>query len=219
MAAPLTEDSAKAEAGNKALAILQAAVKVFSRRGPAGARIEEIARTAGVGKGTIYGYFSSKDDLFEQVILFAVDTQVALVSQALQAGVSLRASLEGALQASFQLVADHHAMVRVVIDNPTGGPSRDLRRALLQRQQRLLAAVQESIRRHGTVTGGREAPGQAAGDNKSVLAAHIFVGVLQTLSVGRLLLEEPSAAIDPALALPAPELARAAVDLLLQGLE
>lgn len=192
----------------KALAILKAAVKVFSRHGPAGARVEEIAREAGVGKGTIYEYFSSKDDLFERMILFAVDTQLDVVSRALAEGASLRESLVGALLASFQLVEEHHALVRVVIDNPTGGPSHELRQALLQRQQQLLVAVQDTLRRHGA-RGGRD---------DHVLAAHMFLGVLQTLSVARLLLRDPSAAIDPTLARPAAEVAQSAVDVLLQGL-
>ncbi|MGH2404024.1 MAG: TetR/AcrR family transcriptional regulator [bacterium] len=43
--------------------ILQAAVRVFARRGYATATIEDIARAAGVAEGTIYNYFRSKEDL------------------------------------------------------------------------------------------------------------------------------------------------------------
>lgn len=44
--------------------IAGAALEVFARRGFAAATIEEIARAAGLGKGTVYQYFQSKDDLF-----------------------------------------------------------------------------------------------------------------------------------------------------------
>ena len=48
-------------------AVLRAAVEVFAKRGFQGATIEEIARRAGVAKGTPYLYFSDKADLFYAV--------------------------------------------------------------------------------------------------------------------------------------------------------
>ncbi|MFH1137264.1 MAG: TetR/AcrR family transcriptional regulator [Pseudomonadota bacterium] len=43
--------------------ILQAAVRVFARKGFYHARVSEIAREAGVADGTIYLYFENKDDI------------------------------------------------------------------------------------------------------------------------------------------------------------
>jgi len=43
--------------------ILDAAVKVFSDRGVSKATVADIASTAGVAKGTVYLYFTSKDQL------------------------------------------------------------------------------------------------------------------------------------------------------------
>jgi len=43
--------------------ILDAALKVFAKRGFRGATIREIASEAGVAEGTIYNYFGSKKDL------------------------------------------------------------------------------------------------------------------------------------------------------------
>lgn len=45
-------------------AIEAAAVQLFSRKGFDATSMEEIAALAGVGKATIYGYFSTKDDIF-----------------------------------------------------------------------------------------------------------------------------------------------------------
>jgi len=45
-------------------AILAAAIKLFSEKGFDETSIEELAREAGIGKGTIYGYFSTKQDIF-----------------------------------------------------------------------------------------------------------------------------------------------------------
>ena len=45
-------------------AIINAAVKLFSEKGYENTSIEELARAAGVGKGTIYGYFQAKNEIF-----------------------------------------------------------------------------------------------------------------------------------------------------------
>ena len=57
----------------KQTAILTAALSVFGEKGYAAAKIIDIARAAGVGKGTIYEYYSSKDDLFFAVFEWYVD--------------------------------------------------------------------------------------------------------------------------------------------------
>jgi len=44
--------------------IVEAAALVFARRGYSGAVIAEIAIQANIGKGTVYEYFKSKEDLF-----------------------------------------------------------------------------------------------------------------------------------------------------------
>jgi len=44
--------------------IVAAAAIVFAQRGYSGASIAEIAVQAGIGKGTVYEYFNSKEDLF-----------------------------------------------------------------------------------------------------------------------------------------------------------
>ena len=44
--------------------IIEAAAQVFAQKGYAGAAVADIADEAEIGKGTIYGYFDSKEDLF-----------------------------------------------------------------------------------------------------------------------------------------------------------
>jgi AcrR family transcriptional regulator len=52
--------------------ILQAALEVFGEQGLAGARIDDIAARAGVGKGTLYHYFPGKDALFRELVRHTV---------------------------------------------------------------------------------------------------------------------------------------------------
>jgi AcrR family transcriptional regulator len=48
--------------------ILDAALAVFAERGLAAARLDDIAKLAGVSKGTIYLYFANKEELFRGVV-------------------------------------------------------------------------------------------------------------------------------------------------------
>ena len=48
--------------------ILDAALEVFGERGLSAARLEDIARRAGVSKGTIYLYFPNKEELFREMV-------------------------------------------------------------------------------------------------------------------------------------------------------
>lgn len=61
--------------------ILQAASDVFAERGIHKARIDDVAAAAGVSKGTIYWYFSSKDEIvFALVDAFFAHAHSGLVS-------------------------------------------------------------------------------------------------------------------------------------------
>src|SRR6186997_3126741 len=48
--------------------IIAAALDVFVERGFAATKLEEVARRAGVTKGTVYLYFESKEALFKAVV-------------------------------------------------------------------------------------------------------------------------------------------------------
>ena len=52
--------------------ILDAALAVFAERGLAAARLDDIAKLAGLSKGTIYLYFPNKEELFREVVRASV---------------------------------------------------------------------------------------------------------------------------------------------------
>ena len=54
-------------------------MEVFAEKGFAAAKLDEIARRAGVSKGTLYLYFQDKADLFRAVIRDTVAPRVAAV--------------------------------------------------------------------------------------------------------------------------------------------
>ncbi|HEV2649954.1 MAG TPA: TetR/AcrR family transcriptional regulator [Rhizomicrobium sp.] len=49
--------------------ILDAALRVFAAKGFAAARMEDIAKAAGVTKGTIYLYYENKEQVFKSLVL------------------------------------------------------------------------------------------------------------------------------------------------------
>jgi AcrR family transcriptional regulator len=49
-------------------AILAAALEEFTARGYEGARLDDVAKRAGVAKGTIYLYFADKEALFQELV-------------------------------------------------------------------------------------------------------------------------------------------------------
>jgi AcrR family transcriptional regulator len=64
--------------------LMSAALKVFGERGFAATRLEDVAKRAGVSKGTVYLYFDSKEALFKAAVESAI-------LPALEAGESLAA--------------------------------------------------------------------------------------------------------------------------------
>ena len=75
--------------GEKRLEILEAALKVISQVGFEGAKMEEIAREAGIGKGTIYEYFDSKNTLFQEMLRHCTEEFREGLSKALAEGETL----------------------------------------------------------------------------------------------------------------------------------
>jgi TetR/AcrR family fatty acid metabolism transcriptional regulator len=80
--------------------ILEAAVKVFARKGYFAARVSDIAGQAGVADGTIYLYFRNKEDIL--VSLFD-----EIMAEHVEKGRGEIATVEGAA-ARLLVIAQHH---------------------------------------------------------------------------------------------------------------
>jgi AcrR family transcriptional regulator len=62
--------------------ICAAALEVFAEKGFAAAKLDEIAKRAGVSKGTLYLYFSDKEQLFRAVVRSAIAPNVEAITSA-----------------------------------------------------------------------------------------------------------------------------------------
>ena len=78
-------------------AILAAALDEFSARGFAAARLDDVARRAGVAKGTIYLYFKDKEALFQELVRFQIGPVVGALEAVLASDLPLAVIVEHAL--------------------------------------------------------------------------------------------------------------------------
>jgi len=98
----------------RALRIVTAAREEFAKRGFAGARIEQIARRAGVNKQLLFYYYHSKRGLFQAVLGQAAgELEGALAALASPAGRPLE-RLHHALAAQFEFLARHPDLVALL---------------------------------------------------------------------------------------------------------
>jgi AcrR family transcriptional regulator len=94
--------SASAAAPNRAeraaerrQAIVEAALEEFVARGFTATRLDDIARRAGVAKGTIYLHFKDKESMFEELIRTAIVPLVGRITSPPPMGASIRDTVEG----------------------------------------------------------------------------------------------------------------------------
>ena len=80
--------------------IIAAAIATFAQKGYAGTRIVDVAHAAGIGKGTIYEYFRSKEELFFETLEF-------LLSEAGEQTAALAETLEGPMAIRLEILAEH----------------------------------------------------------------------------------------------------------------
>lgn len=73
--------------------ILQAARELFARKGYYNTTLEEIAHHAQFGKGTIYNYFSSKEDLFYGILNGILDKAIEVAESSIALPGSTREKL------------------------------------------------------------------------------------------------------------------------------
>jgi AcrR family transcriptional regulator len=71
-------------------AILHAALDEFSARGFAAARLDDVAKRAGVAKGTIYLHFRDKEALFQEIVRSVMGPLVGTLEGVFAADIPLR---------------------------------------------------------------------------------------------------------------------------------
>lgn len=137
--------------------VLDAAERLLARHGYKRMTVDDIAAEAGIGKGTIYLYFRSK----EEVILSTVDRIVDRVCEQMEAeakgaanaGAALRAMLLARIFVRFEAVSGYTASLNDLVGN--------VRALLLERRARhfaretaILARVIRAAQKEGEIVAG-----------------------------------------------------------------
>jgi AcrR family transcriptional regulator len=95
--------------------ILSSGIDLFSRYGLGAVTIDQIAAEADVGKGTIYNYFSTKEDI---VVAFMADLEIRLAPKVARfepGNNPLHRVLADYILLHFRLKQPYHAFVRVFL--------------------------------------------------------------------------------------------------------
>lgn len=87
----------RARAAARRDAILAAALEEFSAKGFAAARLDDVAKRAGVAKGTIYLYFADKESLFQELIRAEMAPVAGALEAAFAEDLPLRRIIERAM--------------------------------------------------------------------------------------------------------------------------
>ena len=184
-------------ANSRALRIVAAAREEYAKHGFAGARVEQIARRAGVNKQLLFYYYHSKHGLFQAVLGQAAgELEGALAALALPSGRPLD-RLRITLGAQFDFLARHPEMVTLLAKS--GG-------AFAPAIKRLVVLLAE---------------GQGLGQVRDDLDPHLTAAQALVLMVGYLGMESVIAASARPLGADEPALRErwkeAAVDLVVAG--
>lgn len=132
--------------GLRKQAIVEAAVKLFSRRGFQATRAEDIAQAAKIAKGTLYLYFRSKEAIYSAAIAHAVHELQALASERTGTATSFREKLTASIAVRLHFWTDHEALYRLLLTLGREARHRRQTNDLLQSgQAHLLAIFAEGI--------------------------------------------------------------------------
>ena len=188
MSRTLAERAAVAE--EKRRIILDAAVRVFARKGFHNSRVGDIAEAAGVAHGLLYHYFSSKDEVLETIFRENWGVLLERIHSVEESGEPAREQLRHVAAILIRTWRHQPDVVRVLV--------REIGRSAEVQQQigelvKPIEAIQRIVER-----GQRE--GDLRGDLDARLASTVFYGGVDELLTGWALGQLPDGEDDVAAA-------------------
>lgn len=94
--------------------ILDAAVRVFAKKGFYATRVSEVAKAAGVADGTIYLYFRSKDEILVSLVEDRVERLLAFLQTELPASSSASEKLRRVVELQLGLLEGERDLAEVI---------------------------------------------------------------------------------------------------------
>ncbi len=161
--------------------ILQAAVRVFARKGFHSSRVGDIAEEAGVAHGLLYHYFDSKDELLETIFHDTWTDLLAAMQDVEESGAPAREQLRGVAAILLRSWRRDPDLVRVLVREVARSPQ--LQEQLAEVGE-AFAAIQRMIERG-------QADGDFRADLDARLASFVFYGALEEILTGWVLGQLP----------------------------
>lgn len=118
------KDASIAPSDDKRTAIFDAAIAVFAHDGYRHADVQVIADRAGVGKGTVYRQFSSKDELFVETSLEVCRRLSAALGVAVDSAETPLAKLRAAARAEAEFFVENADCLEVFVQQRATFPRR-----------------------------------------------------------------------------------------------
>lgn len=125
--------------------ILNAATEIFSRFGYYGAKMEDIAKKAGIGKGTIYSYFDSKEALFYEMIKHAIEEYEKGLDKALNIEATLEERLHVLCKFHGKYLSKYIDITQIIMMEREVF-SKDLVKELIGEKTRLFNRVKNAVK-------------------------------------------------------------------------
>lgn len=95
--------------------ILKAATRVFGSKGFHKARIEDIALEAGIGKSTVYEYFRSKRQLFDEMISWGIDVFLSQTAEEFEEIEDAREKLRSLVMFHYSFSKNYKDIAKIMI--------------------------------------------------------------------------------------------------------
>jgi AcrR family transcriptional regulator len=134
---------ARARTHDKEETILEAAARVFSGKPFHEVLIDDVATAAGVGKGTIYRYFPTKEDLYFAALLHSFDELSASLARSLAREESPRRRLERIAREVLSFSRDRRELFALLLSDERRFPRRE--EEMQKRREEVSRLAQEAI--------------------------------------------------------------------------
>ncbi|HSC51018.1 MAG TPA: TetR/AcrR family transcriptional regulator, partial [Gaiellaceae bacterium] len=151
--------------------LLDAAVRVFARKGYHASRVGDIAEEAGVAHGLLYHYFASKEDVLRAVFRETWRALIETIRSVEEAGDAPREQLRKVAEILLRSWRREPDLVRVLVLEVTR--SQHLRGEMDEIVESF-AAIQEIVERG-------QADGSIRADLDARLASYVFFGAVEEL--------------------------------------
>jgi AcrR family transcriptional regulator len=132
--------------------LLEAAAHEFARRGYDVAKVDDISKSAGFAKGTIYNYFPSKRALMLELIRETAQMHFEMIAAIVLQEANAIRRLERFFEAGWSFVVDHLHQGRVLV-NTLYGSDMEFKQALWQAYQPMFELVNKDIIEQGLAKG------------------------------------------------------------------